>query len=148
MCDVDYNAYTMKANPKPKGASTNLRSAGFHIHVGYENPDVDTSLALVKYMDAFLGIPSVVKDKDKKRRSLYGKAGCFRLTDYGFEYRVLSSAMMGTPSKLSFIWKQLQKALKAYQTNYSLPSRDLVQEAINNSNVELAKQLITHYNLA
>ena len=53
------------------------------IHVGYENPDVDTSLALVKYMDVFLGIPSVVKDKDKKRRSLYGKAGCFRLTDYG-----------------------------------------------------------------
>ena len=51
--------------------------------MGYENPDVDTSLALVKYMDAFLGIPSVVKDKDKKRRSLYGEAGCFRLTDYG-----------------------------------------------------------------
>ena len=73
----------MKANPKPKGTSTNLRSAGFHIHVGYENPDVDTSLSLVRYMDVFLGIPSVVKDKDKKRRSLYGKAGCFRLTDYG-----------------------------------------------------------------
>jgi len=36
-CDIDYNAYTMKANPKPKGTSTNLRSAGFHIHVGYEN---------------------------------------------------------------------------------------------------------------
>lgn len=27
-CSVDYNAYTMKANPKPKGTSTNLRSAG------------------------------------------------------------------------------------------------------------------------
>ena len=27
-CDVDYNAYTMSANPKPKGTSTNLRSAG------------------------------------------------------------------------------------------------------------------------
>ena len=116
--------------------------------MGYENPDVDTSLALVKYMDAFLGIPSVVKDKDKKRRSLYGKAGCFRLTDYGVEYRVLSSTMMSSSSKLSFVWRQLQKALKACQINYSLPSRDLVQEAINNSNVELAEQLITHYNLA
>ena len=51
--------------------------------MGYENPDVDTSLALVKYMDVFLGVPSVIKDKDTKRRSLYGKAGCFRLTDYG-----------------------------------------------------------------
>ena len=147
-CDVDYNAYTMKANPKPKGTSTNLRSAGFHIHMGYENPDVDTSLALVKYMDAFLGIPSVVKDKDEKRRSLYGKAGCFRLTDYGVEYRVLSSAMMSSPSKLSFIWKQLQKVMGAYQIGYALPSIDLVQEAINSSDVELAKQLITRYNLA
>lgn len=147
-CDVDYNAYTMKANPKPKGTATNLRSAGFHIHVGYENPNVDTSLALVKYMDAFLGLPSVIKDKDKKRRSLYGKAGCFRLTDYGVEYRVLSSAMMGSTAKLTFVWKQLQKALKAYQCDYNLPDRNEVQEAINNSNVELAEQLITHYNLA
>ena len=147
-CDVDYNAYTMKANPKPKGTSTNLRSAGFHIHVGYENPNVDTSLALVKYMDAFLGLPSVIKDKDKKRRSLYGKAGCFRLTDYGVEYRVLSSAMMSTTAKLSFVWKQLWKALKAYQCDFTLPDRNEVQEAINNSNVELAEQLITHYNLA
>lgn len=147
-CDVDYNAYTMKANPKPKGTSTNLRSAGFHIHVGYENPNVDTSLALVKYMDAFLGLPSVIKDKDKKRRSLYGKAGCFRLTDYGVEYRVLSSAMMSTTAKLSFVWKQLQKALKAYQCDFPLPDRNEVQEAINNSNVQLAEKLITHYNLA
>ena len=116
--------------------------------MGYENPDVDTSLALVKYMDAFLGIPSVVKDKDKKRRSLYGKAGCFRLTDYGVEYRVLSSTLMSSSSKLFFVWRQLQKALKACQINYSLPSRDLVQKTINNSDVELAEKLITHYNLA
>ena len=64
------------------------------------------------------------------------------------EYRVLSSAMMSSSSKLSFVWKQLQKALRAYQTNYSLPSKDFIQDAINNSNVELAEQLITHYNLA
>lgn len=115
--------------------------------MGYENPDVDTSLSLVRYMDVFLGIPSVVKDKDKKRRSLYGKAGCFRLTDYGVEYRVLSSTMMSSSSKLSFVWRQLQKALKACQINYSLPSRDLVQKTINNSDVELAEKLITHYNL-
>ena len=27
-CSVDFNAYTESANPKPKGTSTNLRSAG------------------------------------------------------------------------------------------------------------------------
>lgn len=82
-CDVDFNAYTEKPNPKPEGAKTNLRSCGFHIHIGYKNNNIDTSLALVKYLDLYLGVPSVIKDKDKKRRSLYGKAGCFRLTPYG-----------------------------------------------------------------
>lgn len=27
-CSVDYNAYTMRPNPKPQGETTNLRSAG------------------------------------------------------------------------------------------------------------------------
>ena len=109
----------------------------------------DDILMKIEKPERYIGheVNSVVKDKDNKRRSLYGKAGCFGLTDYGFEYRVLSSAMMSSPSKLSFIWKQLQKALKAYYTNYSIPGRDLIQEAINNSNVEIAEQLITHYNL-
>jgi hypothetical protein len=82
-CDIDYNVYTQEPNEKPRGETTNIRSAGCHIHIGYENPDVDTSLTLIKYLDAYLGVPSILKDRDKKRRSLYGKAGCFRLTDYG-----------------------------------------------------------------
>lgn len=82
-CDVDFNAYTEEPNPKPKGTKTNTRSCGFHIHIGYENHNIDTSLALVKYLDAYLGLRSVIADPDKKRRSLYGKAGCFRLTPYG-----------------------------------------------------------------
>lgn len=27
-CDIDYNVYTKKANPKPEGTKTNIRSAG------------------------------------------------------------------------------------------------------------------------
>ena len=38
---------------------------------------------MVKLLDIFLGIPSVIIDPDKKRRKLYGKAGAFRLTKYG-----------------------------------------------------------------
>lgn len=147
-CDIDYNAYTMKANPKPEGTSTNLRSAGFHIHIGYDDPNVDTSLSIVKYLDVFVGLPSVIKDKDKKRRSLYGKAGCFRLTDYGVEYRVLSSGMMSSTPKLNFVWNQVMKALKACQVGFNIPGRVEVQDAINNSNVELAERLIKDYNLA
>ena len=146
-CDVDYNVYSQKPNPKPNGASTNIRSAGMHLHCGYNHPNIDTSLSLINYFDVYLGIPSVLKDKDRKRRSLYGKAGCFRLTSYGFEYRVLSSAMMNNTARLSFVWDQLEKAFDAYENEYDIPSDDDIQATINNSDVELARALISNYNL-
>lgn len=146
-CDVDYNAYTEAPNPKPKGSRTNLRSAGFHIHIGYENPNIDTSVLLVKYLDMYLGVPSVIYDKDKRRRSLYGKAGCFRLTSYGVEYRVLSSAMMKDVETLQFVWKQVQKALVAAARGTSLVDSEYVIKAINESDAELAQRIVKSYSI-
>lgn len=119
----------------------------FHIHIGYENPNIDTSLSLIKYLDVYLGIPSVLKDKDIRRRSLYGKAGCFRLTKYGLEYRTLSSSMMSSTKKLVFVWNQILKAIEAYENSFDIPSSEEVQYAINNSDDVLAKRLIDNYNL-
>lgn len=82
-CDVSYNAYTEDENPKPDGERGTLRSAGCHIHLSYKTPNAKTSITLVKYLDMYLGIPSVVLDPDTKRRTLYGKAGDFRLKPYG-----------------------------------------------------------------
>lgn len=146
-CDVDFNAYTQEPNPKPKGNRTNLRSCGFHIHIGYNDNNIDSSILLVKYLDAYLGLPSLLKDTDKKRRSLYGKAGCFRLTSYGVEYRVLSSAMMKDTETLQFVWDQLAKAIMAYNNQRDLPPEEMVISAINDSNVELAKKLISDFKL-
>ena len=146
-CDPDYNAYTEEVNPKPEGAKTNIRSCGFHIHIGYANNNIDTSLKLVKYLDLYLGVPSVLKDKDKRRRSLYGKAGCFRLTSYGVEYRVLSSKLMEDISSLEFVWNQVIKAISAYNDCRDLSDSFDVIDAINNSNTELAMHLINEYNL-
>lgn len=146
-CDVDYNAYTEEANPKPEGNKTNLRSCGLHIHLGYANNNIDTSLLLIKYLDLYLGVPSVLKDRDKKRRSLYGKAGCFRLTSYGCEYRVLSSALMKDTKSLEFIWNQLRNAIIAYNKGMELPDSSEVIEAINNSDIKLAEALINDYDL-
>lgn len=146
-CSVDYNAYTEEPNPKPKGECTNLRSAGFHIHIGYDNCNVDTSLALIKYLDMYLGVPSVLKDDDTKRRSLYGKAGCFRLTPYGLEYRVLSSYFLSTKTTLSWVWNGIVKAIKACTKGYPLADPVLVQKAINESDKELAESLVETYKL-
>nr|DAT77600.1 MAG TPA: ligase [Caudoviricetes sp.] len=146
-CDVDYNAYTEAANPKPEGSKTNLRSAGFHIHIGYENPNIDASILIVKYLDMYLGVPSVIYDKDKRRRSLYGKAGCFRLTSYGVEYRVLSSAMMKDVETLQFVWRQVQKALAAASRGGRLIDSTYVVRAINDSDADLAQNIVKTYNI-
>ena len=146
-CSVDYNAYTEEPNPKPKGERTNLRSAGLHIHLGYDDCNVETSLALIKYLDMYLGVPSVLKDDDTKRRSLYGKAGCFRLTPYGLEYRVLSSYFLSNKITLSWVWNGICKAIEAYNEDYALADPELVQRAINESDKELAEKLVKKYKL-
>lgn len=118
-CDPDFNAYTEDVNPKPEGASTNLRSAGFHVHVGYSNTSVEESLSIVKWMDVFLGVPSVIIDPDTERRKLYGKAGCFRLQPWGVEYRVLSSYMMNNDILIRYVYKQTMAAVSHRNQKHS-----------------------------
>jgi hypothetical protein len=81
-CDPDFNAHTESMNAKPD-SHTNLRTAGGHVHIGYEDATIDSTVQLVKLCDLFLGVPSVILDKDMERRKLYGKAGCFRFKEYG-----------------------------------------------------------------
>jgi len=138
-CSVDYNAYTKKANKKPSAKDQNLRSAGLHLHVGYDFPTTDISLNIVKLLDIYLGIPSVILDPDKKRRKLYGKAGAFRLCKYGVEYRSLSSYMMSDDNILSLVWDLLVCALYTAISPDDYDS-DKIQYIINNSDVDLAKE--------
>lgn len=146
-CDPDFCVYTQGPNVVSAAAKTNLRSAGFHLHVGYPEHNIDTSLEMLRYVDAYVGIPSILYDTDVERRSLYGKAGCFRLQPYGFEYRTLSSYWIGNPSRLRFIWKQLQYALFAYERHLILPNYEITRNTINNNDVETAKSLIEEFNL-
>lgn len=146
-CDADYNVYTEAKNPKPNGESTTVRSAGCHIHVGYDNKKTEISLGLIKYMDAYVGIPSLLIDNDTRRRSLYGKAGCFRLTPYGFEYRTLSSTMISSDENIAFMYDATMRAINAYNNNLPIPTAEEVQNCINNSNAEMANALIEKYNL-
>lgn len=145
-CAPDYNAYTKRENPKPDGYPSTTRVAGLHVHIGYDNPDFDTNIKLIKYMDLFVGVPSVLYDTDKYRRTLYGQAGSFRKTKYGVEYRSLSSYMLHD-HLLPFVWKQTMKAIDACNNNIELPDPIAVQDCINKSNKVLAKRLIKICNI-
>lgn len=146
-CDPDFCIYTKGPNEVSKASRTNLRSAGFHIHIGYPENNIDTSLDMLRYIDAVVGIPSILFDTDVDRRNLYGKAGCFRLQPYGFEYRTLSSYWLGNESRLKFIWRQVEHALYMYENYSPIPEGATTRDVINSNNTETAIMLIKKYNL-
>ena len=99
---------------------------------------------MVKLLDVFLGIPSVIIDPDKERRKLYGKAGAFRLTKYGFEYRTLSSYMMSKDSILNLIWDLLMLAIN-FDGSPNAFDKNQIQYIINESDVEEAKKFLNNF---
>lgn len=98
-CTPDFSGYTFEANPRPDGDATTMRTASGHVHIGWREPDGSDITReqhleagrVARNLDIFLGVPSLKWDSDRKRRLLYGKAGCFRPKPYGVEYRTLSN---------------------------------------------------------
>jgi hypothetical protein len=110
-CDPDHNAWTLRENPRPVAPPT-LRSSGGHLHIGYDNPDHDTSIKIIKAHDLFCGVASVMYDNDTRRRSIYGKAGAHRIKPYGVEYRTLSNYWIKTPELMEWVYNQSEKAIE------------------------------------
>lgn len=146
-CDPDFSCYTEKQNPTPALLNPYLRSAGCHFHLGYSNPSVAKGIELIKYMDMFLGIPSILMDTDIDRRNLYGKAGSYRFQKWGVEYRVLSSYFISSNETLTFCYNQIEKAINAFENKITLIPKEEVFEVINNNNTDLANHLINKFNI-
>lgn len=147
-CSPDYNAWTEDVNPKPDGESTNLRTTGCHFHIGYDNPDIELSVELVKILDMYLGVPSILIDPDDRRRQLYGKAGCFRITSYGVEYRTLSGYFISSDELIGYCFDQIVKAIEFFNMGGKVTEDKLdILECINNNNKEVAQKLVTKYQL-
>jgi len=146
-CDPSFDAWRQTINVRPDlSQNPNLRCAGGHIHIGYENPDVNTSEQIIKALDLFLGVPSILMDTDVERKKLYGKAGEFRFTDYGCEYRVLSNFWISSREKINFIFNQVQKAVNFVNAGNVIETESElgleIVTAINTQNTELAIKII------
>lgn len=134
-CEPDVDAYTLAPKaPEPTG---NLRTAGGHIHVGYQS-DFDMGADLAKWMDIFLGLPSVILDRDNQRRKLYGQAGSYRNKPYGIEYRVLSNFWL---SLTDWVWDNTITAVERCFEDEP-PALKNINGIINHSDVDGAKSLI------
>jgi hypothetical protein len=165
-CAPDFNAYTKTINTPEMDASRHpFRYAGGHLHIGvpdmkYRKPgdpymklacDESRHLRVIKCMDILVTIPTLLLDNSqaaKRRRSKYGKAGCFRPTPYGVEYRTPSCWWLKSPLTMSLIYGLARMAwtlvgcdldielLKAIKTD-----EDTIRGCIDESDEKTVKNL-------
>jgi hypothetical protein len=142
-CIPDFTAYTRQENPSPD-ANGNFRSAAGHIHVGYDGHNEDDSIELIKLLDYTIGVQSVLDDKDVNRRKMYGKAGAYRMKDFGFEYRTLSNYWIFDEKYMRSVYAGVEKAFELFNLGIKLPTEleaDVIT-CINTYNKSLANKII------
>jgi len=140
-CEPDFDAWTKSINKSPKPPHELMRSAGGHIHVETnKNP-----LQVVRAMDLFLGVPSVLMDNGEMRKQLYGKAGAHRPKSYGVEYRTLSNFWIFKENLIRWAWSNTERALDFEGDLWEL--QDKIVRSINNNDKQLAQQLVDEFNL-
>ena len=140
-CEPDFDAWTQKANKKPKPPHDFMRSAGGHVHV-------ETTLdpiRVIRLLDLYLGVPSVLMDNGEDRKKLYGKAGAHRIKPYGVEYRTLSNFWIFEDRLIQWVWDNVERALAS--TVDVDQYQDLILDAINNNNKEAAEYLVGAFDL-
>ena len=140
-CVPDFNAWTGQANKAPD-SNAFQRAAGGHIHLGWgsgmnpeDNIHIDDCRKVAQQLDYYVGMYSLMWDKDTERRKMYGKAGCFRPKSYGMEYRTLSNAWLATPQLQEWVFNAAFKAFHDLIQGKSAEEKfgDICIDIINNS---------------
>ena len=139
-CEPDTNAYTGDFNPAPCPPHPFMRSAGGHIHVETK----EDPFLVVRAMDLFLGVPSVLMDSGEDRKQLYGKAGAMRIKPYGVEYRTLSNFWAFEKRLCQWVWDNTARAIENIALCENLPE---VPDCINRNDKKMARELVNYYGL-
>lgn len=140
-CEPDFNAWTKEMNAKPQPPHPFMRSAGGHVHVETKRDPIE----VVRAMDLFLGVPSVLMDEGEDRKKLYGKGGAHRVKSYGVEYRTLSNFWIFQEKYIRWVWNNTKRAVECEFDVAHEQQRIL--EAIDGNNKTVAKLLVKEYNL-
>lgn len=149
-CNPNFDAYAEAVNPKVD-FTDGLRTGSFHIHVGH--PKLETMYQkadAIKLLDIYLGCASIIFDKDptaQMRRKYYGKAGEFRHTSYGAEYRVLGNYALSSPELTKLVFDIAAYALThvthgTVKDVLKLANPFDVQKAINTNQPRLAEEIM------
>lgn len=157
-CEPDFCVWTTKMNvlKNTHPLLKQMRTSGGHVHFSYlvegNPPSTLDRLEFVRMNDLHYGVASVLLDGDSRRKELYGKAGAFRMKDYGHEYRVLSNFWLESDDLKAWVFNQAQECVKAmnekgtyYQDMFSGTLGKLIQKCINDNDKGLAKELCQEF---
>lgn len=151
-CSSNAKTYKLRANMPANYWATNMRAAGGHLHISFDQADDDTSFEnrfkFIKALDFNLGVPSVIHDPDNKRREFYGKAGAFRPKDKakndpynGAEYRTLSNFWLKSEELMAWVYNRV---VEVYENLDELASKaeyysESIQKIINTGDSKSSK---------
>lgn len=150
-CDPDYNAWLLDLNPRPNPPAQ-MRTAAGHVHVSWAFPTKEQIITLIRGLDLFLGVPSIVATTPNRRRSLYGKAGAFRPKSYGAEYRVLDNFWLGNARYVTHVYKQVKNCINWLNVDPRAADKlqyvsEDIQLAINSHDRLLCQKLMKEFNI-
>lgn len=151
-CSPYEKAWESKLVSADNLASSLNRSAGFHIHIGYEKIDnsireKELNKALAKAYDFFCINPSRLHHYDKFRSNNYGVFGAYRNKPYGVEVRSLGG-FFSNDEYLEWVYNQAIKSVKFISNPTNLRKiQTLVQPRFTTAeynflNINLNKQKI------
>lgn len=151
-CEPDFNAWNSnKINPRPNPEMP-IRTGSGHVHIGWTqdaNPhNIKHMLEcgrIVRQLDYYLGLPSLLWDGDSRRRTLYGKAGAFRPKPYGVEYRVLSNAWVTTDELIGWVFDRAVAAVTDLWAGKDMVARygQAAAQYIDNNTTEWRSRSVT-----
>jgi hypothetical protein len=138
-CEPDYNCWTEEENPRPEDDGIH-RVAGAHVHVGWDNPNNEDRLHLVKCLDLTASY-RYHQFESLERKKMYGKCGAFRPKRYGVEYRSLGNWWL-SDNYGQHIFAAVQNAviLVNQKFTFSKEEGDALQKYVNNGTVDRAAQ--------
>lgn len=119
-CEPDFSVWNLEWNSKPACDDPNLRSAGGHIHVAYDNPTPEKSIRLARLLDMTVGAPLAKVDPDKRRAKLYGRPGAIRFKPYGLEYRTPSNYWLLNPTNMDMVFKAVVMTKNGLLPHYEM----------------------------
>lgn len=155
-CSTEYDAYeqgraveSLDPDVLAEDDGAGWRFGGGHLHLGYTS--AAPPFVAASFCDIYLGLPSLSKDKQERRRQYYGRAGRYRPTSYGIEYRTLSNYWIWKEREIEQVANRLDKVMQLLHSPHEeiqrlyaeVPWLD-VRHAIDNVDHGLARDLMTY----